>query len=165
MSRPKLPFHWKAPPRCLRQEEFCILYYGEQSECGVSGYLHKKHFTLQEARKELTAVHARVSKLVELKTLLNARGWDISRHRYFGGMGPNGDGTFPIEMERLVEIVRVLDEKGIIVKGIDEGLIDFPHIRDNGEEVYLCWKLGEDDILFWHRIPDGFAGRRMIEEL
>jgi hypothetical protein len=68
-------------------------------------------------------------------------------------------------METLVEIVKGLDERGIVVKGLDEGLIDFPHIRTNGEEVYLCWKLGEDDILFWHTIPDGYAGRKGIEQL
>jgi hypothetical protein len=131
----------------------------------VNNYLHKKHFTLEEARKQLTAVHALVSKLSELKNSLNEKGWDLSRHQYFGGVGPNGDGSFPPEMERVVEIMRVLDDKGVLVKGLDEGLIDFPHIRKNGEEVYLCWKLGEDDILYWHSIPDGFAGRRGIGEL
>lgn len=131
----------------------------------MNNYLHDKHFTLDEARKQLTTVHALVSKLVELKVTLNAKGWDISRHRYFGGMGPNGDGTFPEEMERLVGIMRVLDDKGVLVKGMDDGLIDFPHIRSNGEEVYLCWKLGEDDIEYWHRIPDGFAGRRSVDDL
>jgi len=80
-------------------------------------------------------------------------------------MGPNGSGTFPPEMEFLVEIVKGFDKKGIQVKGLDDGLIDFPHIRANGEEVYLCWKVGEDDILYWHRIADGYAGRRSIDEL
>ncbi len=127
--------------------------------------IHSKHFTLDEARRELTAVHALVSKLVELKRGLNERGWDITRHRYFGGIGPNGDGSFPLEMEQLVEIVRVLKDKGVLVKGIDEGLVDFPHIRSNGEEVYLCWKLGEDDIIWWHDLSSGAAGRRSIDEL
>jgi hypothetical protein len=131
----------------------------------MSEYLHKKHFTLEDARSQLTTVHALVIKLTELKKELTQKGWDIHRHQYFGGMGPNGDGSFPPEMETLVEIVRVLDGKGILVKGIDEGLIDFPHIRSNGEEVYLCWRLGEDDIGFWHGIADGFEGRRSIDEL
>jgi hypothetical protein len=128
-------------------------------------YLHAKHFTLEEARKELTSVHAAASRMVELKRSLDILGWDIYRHRYFGGRGPNGDGSFPKEMETLVEIVKSLDARGIVVKGIDEGLIDFPHIRANGEEVYLCWKIGEDDILTWHRIEDGFAGRKSIDQL
>jgi hypothetical protein len=128
-------------------------------------YFHQKHFTLEEARKELTSVHALASKLAELKRTLDLKGWDVHRHEYFGGMGPNGDGSFPPEMETLVEIVRGLEQRGIIVKGLDQGLIDFPHIRENSEEVYLCWKVGEDDIQYWHRIPDGFAGRKHIEEL
>jgi hypothetical protein len=131
----------------------------------MAHYLHKTHFSLEEARKELTSVHALAARLVELKSALDAKGWDVYRHKYFGGMGPNGDGSFPQEMETLVEIVKGLEKKGIIVKGLDQGLIDFPHIRENGEEVYLCWKMGEDDILYWHRIPDGYEGRRSIQEL
>jgi hypothetical protein len=131
----------------------------------MAAYHHAKHFTLEEARKELTVVHAVASRMVELKKTLDILGWDVYRHRYFGGRGPNGDGSFPRDMEILVELVQSLDEKGIVVKGLDDGLIDFPHIRSDGEEVYLCWKLGEDDIQYWHRIPDGFAGRRSIHEL
>lgn len=126
---------------------------------------HAKHFTLDEARRELTSVHALASKLVELKRQLDVKGWDVYRHTYFGGMGPNGNGAFPKELETVVEIVQGLEGRGIIVKGIEQGLIDFPHIRGNGEEVYLCWKAGEDNIHFWHRIEDGFAGRRVIEDL
>jgi hypothetical protein len=128
-------------------------------------YIHKKHFTLEQAEEELTAVHALASKIVELKKSLNGKGWDIRRHAYFGGLGPNGDGRFPPEMETLVKIVRGLERRGIVVKGLDEGLIDFPHVRANGEEVYLCWKVGENDIAYWHKIADGFAGRRSIDQL
>ena len=131
----------------------------------MSKLVHAKHFTLDEARKELTSVHAAASRMVELKKSLDLMGWDIFRHRYFGGRGPNGDGSFPKEMEYLVEIVKSLDERGIVVKGIGEGLIDFPHLRENGEEVYLCWKVGEDDILYWHTIAEGYAGRKRIDKL
>jgi hypothetical protein len=131
----------------------------------MTQYLHTKHFSLDEARRELTSVHALASKLVELKVALDKRGWDVNRHQYFGGRGPNGDGRFPPEMETLVEILRGLEGKGIVVKGLAQGLIDFPHIRTNGDEVYLCWMVGENDILYWHTVADGFAGRRSIEEL
>jgi hypothetical protein len=131
----------------------------------MAQYLHKKHFSLDEARRELTTVHALVSKLVELKGALEKKGWDVYRHQYFGGRGPNGDGRFPPEMETLVEILRGLEERGIVVKGLAQGLIDFPHIRANGDEVYLCWMVGENDILYWHAIADGFAGRRSTEDL
>lgn len=128
-------------------------------------YLHRRHFSLEEARKELTGVHAVAAKLTELKRALDGKGWDVYSHQYFGGRGPNGDGSFPLEMETLVEIVKGLEKRGILVKGLDDGLIDFPHVRENGEEVYLCWMVGENDIQYWHTIPDGFAGRRSIDEL
>jgi hypothetical protein len=128
-------------------------------------YVHSRHFTLEEARRELTSVHALVSRVVELKAALDAQGWDIRRHEYFGGRGPNGDGSFPRELEILVEIIRGLERKDIFIKGLEDGLVDFPHLRANGDEVYLCWKLGEDDIEFWHTLKDGFAGRKSIEEL
>jgi hypothetical protein len=100
-----------------------------------------------------------------LKHQLDAKGWDVYRHQYFGGMGPNGSGAFPMELETVVEIVQGFEKRGIVVKGIEQGLIDFPHIRENGEEVYLCWMVGENDIAYWHTIEGGFAGRKGIEEL
>ena len=127
--------------------------------------LHDKHFSLNEASRLLENVKPLVEEMVELKGKLDDMGYDVFRHQYFGGLGQNGTGEFPQEMERLVEIVKEIASKGIIIKGLDEGLIDFPHICSNGEEVYLCWKSGEDTINFWHTIPDGFAGRKNIEEL
>ena len=128
-------------------------------------YLHQKHFTLDQARRVLIGVISLAEELVSLKRTLDERGYDIYRHQYFGGSGPNGERFFPPELVRLVEIAKNLDQQGILIKGLDDGLIDFPFIRSNGEEVYLCWKMGENDIRYWHRIPDGFAGRRPIQEL
>ncbi len=51
---------------------------------------------------------------------------------------------------------------GCIVKDLDVGLLDFP-ARIEGEDVYLCWKLGEDRIRFYHRQDEGFAGRKPID--
>ena len=128
-------------------------------------HTHQIHFTLQQARHLLPRVQGIVEEIVSLKKHLDERGFDVYRHQYFGGMGPNGQKFFPEEMERMVARIRELDTLGIQLKSLDEGLIDFPHIRENGEEVYLCWLLGEEDIDHWHSIPDGFAGRRSIEEL
>ena len=51
---------------------------------------------------------------------------------------------------------------GCVVKDLDTGLVDFPAILKN-EEVYLCWRLGEDRIRFYHRQDEGFAGRKPID--
>ena len=50
---------------------------------------------------------------------------------------------------------------GALVKDLDEGLVDFPAQRE-GEEVLLCWRLGEDEISFWHGLEEGFSGRRPL---
>ncbi len=128
-------------------------------------YLHDKHFTIEQARMMLSGIVHVIEEMVSLKKRLDERGYDIYRHEYFGGTGPNGDRYFPAELERLAMLAKQLNEKGILVKSLDEGLIDFPHIRSNEDEVYLCWKLGEEDIVWWHRIPDGFAGRRPLNEI
>ena len=128
-------------------------------------YLHKKHFTLEQASRMLTGIVHLIEELVELKKKLDVRGYDIYRHQYFGGSGPNGDRFYPPEVERIVAIVKNFEKKGIIIKSLEDGLIDFPHVRSNAEEVYLCWKLGESDIVFWHTIADGFAGRKPLNEL
>jgi hypothetical protein len=62
------------------------------------------------------------------------------------------------EVNRIVEQVH---EMGCELKGIEEGLIDFRTEMD-GREVYLCWKLGEDAIAWWHEIDTGFAGRQPL---
>jgi hypothetical protein len=54
--------------------------------------------------------------------------------------------------------IQEITEKGIEIKDIERGLIDFPHWRE-GEEVFLCWLYGEADIGFWHTLEEGFAGR------
>jgi hypothetical protein len=128
-------------------------------------YVHSHHFSLEEANSVIDHVKPLIEEMIKLKKKLDSRGYDVYNHEYFGGSGPNGEGVFPDELERLVETVKKISTNGVLIKGIDNGLIDFPHIRKNGEEVYLCWKFGEGEIAYWHTIPDGFAGRRNIAEL
>jgi hypothetical protein len=103
--------------------------------------------------------------MVELKRKLDEVGFDVFKHEYYGGCGPNGTGKFPNEMEKLIKIVKYLSTLSIEVKNIDTALIDFRHIRSNGEEVYLCYILGEEKIELWHNLTEGFAGRKTLEEL
>ena len=69
------------------------------------------------------------------------------------------------DLNRIVAKVKdALDQiqaTGCIVKDLDSGLVDFPSIIKD-EEVYLCWRLGEDRIRFYHRQDEGFAGRKPI---
>ena len=56
-----------------------------------------------------------------------------------------------------------IEEHGCLLKDLDTGLVDFP-CRVGDREVYLCWRLGEPAIQFWHGIEEGFAGRKPIDE-
>ena len=61
----------------------------------------------------------------------------------------------------LARAVDDIVELGVEVKDLDEGLVDFPARRE-GEDVLLCWRLGEDEVGFWHSLEDGFAGRKPL---
>jgi len=54
-------------------------------------------------------------------------------------------------------------ETGCLIKDLDVGLLDFPAVIDN-QDVYLCWKVGEDRIRFYHRQDEGFAGRKPLDQ-
>ena len=67
------------------------------------------------------------------------------------------------EAEGIAECVRVLDEAGVQVKSLEEGLLDFPSVRD-GQDVLLCWQVGEEKVAFWHGLDEGFAGRKPLDD-
>lgn len=65
--------------------------------------------------------------------------------------------------QQLNTAIENIQEYGCLVKDLDIGLLDFPTLL-NGQEVYLCWKLGENGIHFWHAVEDGFRGRKPIDQ-
>jgi hypothetical protein len=128
-------------------------------------YQHLVHYTLTEARAALPEITAILRKMKELKQLLDRKGYDIRGHRYFGGMGVNGTSAYPEDMDELIKLYQQLNTKGIQLKDIDKGLIDFPSIRSTGEEVYLCYMLGEPGIDYWHTIEGGYSARQPVSTL
>jgi hypothetical protein len=67
-------------------------------------------------------------------------------------------------VRRMEATVRQIDTWGITLRDIGTGLVDFPALV-NGRPIWLCWKLGEDDIGFWHELDAGVAGRRPLIDL
>ena len=63
---------------------------------------------------------------------------------------------------KFYESIEILENTGVSVKSIEQGLLDFPSKRFD-EEVWLCWKYGETEIKFWHEKDSGFMGRKPIE--
>jgi hypothetical protein len=84
-------------------------------------------------------------------------------------MRSNGHGAEAADLDqRLADIatelslgIRQVLELGVEIKDLNLGLIDFPSVRDN-RIVYLCWRLGEGPIAFWHELDTGFAGRQPL---
>jgi hypothetical protein len=132
-----------------------------------------KHFTPDEANAELEQVRPLVESMVSHRRAHVAA--LAKQEELEGRIRGNGGGIPPAvlaeaaaEVERearsLARTVDAIAEHGVEVKDVDEGLVDFPALHA-GETVLLCWRLGEDEIRFWHRVEDGFAGRRPLEEL
>jgi hypothetical protein len=78
------------------------------------------------------------------------------------GVGDARTPEFAKLARELQEIVDELALMGVQLKDADTGLVDFPAIRE-GEEVLLCWRVGEPAVEWYHRVEDGYAGRRPID--
>ena len=63
----------------------------------------------------------------------------------------------------LYNLIQELEDMGVMIKSVDEGLLDFPSIRYD-EEIWLCWTFGENQVKFWHRKEEGFMGRKPIPQ-
>ena len=127
-------------------------------------YQYKKHFTLDEARAYLPRLKYQIAEISKIKDQLDKIGFDIHTRRFQMGFNPDTLTEFPPEYEQFSDLVKSLIDEGIYVKEFEEGLVDFPAIRNDGEEVLLCWKEGEKDISYWHTLSTGYRGRRPIEE-
>ena len=123
----------------------------------------KKLFTLQEANSFVPQLLDLVPKIQNLSISLSNDFPDIKNAREkakWNGGSDQGVGYLALVL-KYNNFMRKIDEMGCEVKGIREGLVDFPSIRE-GKEVYLCWRMPEKEILFWHDLNTGFAGRKPI---
>jgi hypothetical protein len=64
-------------------------------------------------------------------------------------------------LESFHQALKDIEDLGVLIKDFDQGLCDFPHQRE-GRLVYLCWKLDEEEVTWWHDIDAGFAGRQPL---
>jgi hypothetical protein len=69
--------------------------------------------------------------------------------------------TLNVAVSNLYKAIEQLENTGVMIKSVDEGLLDFPSMRFD-EEVWLCWKAGETEVKFWHSKQEGFMGRKPL---
>jgi hypothetical protein len=129
-----------------------------------------RYFTLEEANDALGGLRplaeemvAYRRELVEAQTQRAALGAQVGANG--GDLTPSDFAEADAELERAAsELARRVEEiqaAGVLVKDLDRGLLDFPALR-GGEEVLLCWQVGEDEIRYWHGLDEGFAGRKPL---
>jgi hypothetical protein len=127
------------------------------------GYRFKKHFGLDEARAMLPRlrrtfkmIHSARDRLIKAEQQLAA-----TLEKTGGDLGGDQVTSLARAMIAIHESLNDITSRGIQIKDVDRGLVDFPHIR-NGCEVFLCWELEEEDIEFWHDLDAGYPGRERL---
>jgi len=123
---------------------------------------YSKHFTIEEARMLLPDIKMRINELIKLKSELDNIGFDIYKRKFRPGFNPDTLSEFPVQYIQLTESIASIHKDGVLIKSIETGLIDFPAIRSTGEEVFLCWQNGEEDLAYWHTLNGGYKGRRPL---
>jgi hypothetical protein len=106
-------------------------------------YLAPAVVELRERYEEATKIRAMVV------TASASNGWSTERQKWSRTLG------------RVDELIERLEEWNVLLRDISTGLVDFPAIID-GRDAYLCWRLGEPEVAFWHFADDGFSGRRPL---
>jgi len=130
-----------------------------------------RRFTPSEANAELAEIRPLAEQLVAHRR--EQQRLSAERQQLAARIAGNGGGIDASVLGQLdeaeraerVEIARCVNaihERGAIVKDLDTGLVDFPAVRD-GEEILLCWQLGEDEVAYWHGLEEGFAGRKRLD--
>jgi hypothetical protein len=127
-------------------------------------------FTPEEANAALAELRPLVEAMVDAKRRLDEA--QERRDEVAQQIAGNGGGIPPAELATLEHEVNEaatavagamgeVQAMGVLIKDLDSGLVDFPAKRD-GEDILLCWQLGEDEVAFWHGLEDGYAGRRPL---
>jgi hypothetical protein len=123
----------------------------------------KNSFTLRQANRALPLVSRVVRDIVnthERATQLQAKLESTTNGKETGAVKEQLDHS----LERLQEYVDELTSIGVELKDYETGLIDFPG-RHQGRDVYLCWRLGEENVGHWHELHTGVSGRQSTASL
>jgi hypothetical protein len=135
------------------------------------GPVGTRTYRLHEANQALPRVRRLVGQIVELSAQLDELTDQVRiaeyRARRPGAEPADGDrfeeSTAALRAAEadLLRALRGMEELGVQLKDARTGLVDFLSYRD-GELVELCWKLGEDRVSHWHRIGEGYPGRKPV---
>jgi hypothetical protein len=127
--------------------------------------MEERIFTLAEAQALLPTLRTLLSDVGEAWSHVRELNPEVQKARdasAFDGFSKVGV-EYVEAVSHLIFLIHQIKDMGVVLKDADQGLCDFPYMRQ-GRVVYLCWKLGEESIGFWHDIESGFAGREPLDE-
>lgn len=122
-----------------------------------------RYFSVEEANRTVEQVRPLVKKILEIRQIVLSKRPDLIPvlQKIVGNGGNREASELVNEFQQLEALVRQIQATGALVKDVNIGLLDFPHLRE-GREVYLCWQYGEEKISFWHEVDAGFSGRQPL---
>ncbi len=123
-----------------------------------------RYFTLQEANETLKFIRPLMDEVQRIRQKIidkQPEVWPVIE-RSVGNGGNRALSQMALDFEKLDALVHRIQDTGALIKDMNTGLLDFPALRA-GQEVYLCWQIGEESIEYWHEVEAGFAGRQPID--
>lgn len=129
-----------------------------------------KYFTLDEATTLLSTLRPILEQIIDLRARLERTERDLvslhwkartNGHVDYDGSFGEGQSARSALLAEINALLVQIHELGVELKDPALGLIDFPSLRE-GRVVYLCWRLGEPEIGYWHETDAGFAGRQPL---
>jgi len=122
-------------------------------------------FSLFEANQLIPQLQSHLSDIQQSKNVLLRTRDEVRRA---SAQAERGGGTsvgvhYVRSLQTISENLHAIHDLGVVVKDVDQGLCDFPHLRD-GRIVYLCWKLGEKEINWWHEVTTGYKDRCPLDD-
>lgn len=125
---------------------------------------HSRHYTVEQANATLGWVTERIERVRAAHQAL--RQLDEGASAAIRALDPQLGGCYPSReaarpLVTLSLALTELERLDIVVRDLERGLIDFPALRD-GDEVYLCWLVGESEVGFWHGLDAGYVGRQPL---
>ncbi len=128
------------------------------------GQNQERIFTLTEAKRLIPRLEEHLLAVKRNKEVLVRTKDEIkkaSAKATLGG-GSFAGPRYIVALEEISDNLQAVQEMGVLIKDLDIGLCDFPYLLE-GRVVYLCWKLGEPEIAWWHEINGGYAGRQPLQ--
>ena len=123
----------------------------------------KKHYTRDEARKLLPQIREWLDALARFRDEHQQLDPAVAKALGAGDdLGGDMINRYLRTLSAIKDIVLRFHQLEIQIKDVDRGLIDFPAYI-GGNEVFLCWEKGEEDIEFWHDLASGYAGREKLD--